>query len=130
MYDERDDTLQSKLDDLKIAYASVIREVNMQCGSFNSRFIKPQVDVTLYKIGDVPIVSLACEGYSSSIVFNNHGEPKHYVDEFADKTLVELFGGRARRLDTKVRNFNEDLKTLNNHIQQLSKDNINELFSI
>ena len=130
MSDSRDNTLWSKLDDLRIAYIGVIRAVQFHHHSFATRFIKPKVELVPYRVDGVFVLSLVCEGYSLSIVFNDTDTPHCILDDFSDKTLLEAFGKNIKGLDNRVSNFYEDLKTLNNHLKQLSNEAMNELFSI
>ena len=130
MNDPRDNTLFSKFDDLRVAYVSVIRAVQLHNHPFATQFIKPTVDVVPYSVDGKHIISLVCEGYSMSILLSDCDSPKCILDDHSDKSLLDAFVKNIKRLDSKVTNFYEDLKTLNNHLQQLSNEARDELFGI
>lgn len=127
MCDPRDLTPGAMLDEIRITYASVVRAVQLHNQVSCS---KPDVQLIRYAVNEKHVISLICEGYSMSVVFNDHGFPQCVLEDISDKTLLDAFGKNIRRLDSKVNIFNQELKVFNNHYQQLNKKAKNELFGI
>ena len=130
MCDPRDYTVGAMLDEIRITYTSVIRAVQLHNNPLQVSCNKTDVKLMLYSIDGKPIISLVCEGYSMSIVLNDHGLPQCLLEDISDKTLLEAFGKNIKRLDSKVIVFYEELKIFNNHYQQLNKKAKDELFGI
>lgn len=130
MCDPRDYTVGAMLDEIRITYASVVRVVQLHNHPLQSSCSKPDVKLMQYVVNDKHVISLMCEGYSMSIVFNDHGFPQCLLEDNSDKTLLEAFGKNIKRLDSKVIVFYEELKIFNNYYQQLNKKAQDELFGI
>lgn len=130
MCDPRDYTVGAMLDEIRITYASVVRAVQLHNYPLQSSCSKPDVKLIACLIEGRHIIMLVCEGYSMSILFNDHGFPQCLLEDNSDKTLLEAFGKNIKRLDSKVSVFYEELKIFNNRYQQLDKKAQDELFGI
>lgn len=114
-YLERDDTLVSKLDSLKITYTNLI--------NCYTRYLQIRdvidVSVDLYTIDGSYVLNLICEGFSLAVKFNDASLPDCYIMDTDSCPLEKRFANVSKALDRRIANFYQDLKDVNNHLQQL-----------
>ena len=113
IYDARDETLISKLDNLKITYGKLINcyTKHMQLQD------KLKVVLIQYMSENVYYVNLVCEGFSLAIKFNDYSLPDCYILDTDSTPLKQGFGNITKNLDRYIANFYQDLKDVNNHLQ-------------
>lgn len=111
---DRDDTLTSKLDNLKISYTRLIRQYTKHTQLRHAI----NVELDKFKYNGIHCVNLVCEGFSLVIKFNDHSLPDCYVPDTDLTPLKQRFGNTSKAIDRCVANFYQDLKDVNNHLQQ------------